>query len=106
MRTELRKRLHQRQTFTATFQRYGCRPGGPHGQIMTCCFEYVTDSDGEVVAGHIWLDRDAGFAHLSLRPGDVVTFEARVTRYPKGWRGERPAHDYCLSHPARAHKRA
>ncbi len=102
MRTKLRQRLHTRSRYTATFQRHGWRPG-PHVPIATCCFECVTDSDGEIVAGHLWLDAGAGFDALDLQPGDVVSFEARVKRYPKGYKGgvnefvSRADYDYCLS---------
>ena len=41
------------------------------------------------MADHVWLNEAKALADLALTPGEVVEFQARVTRYTKGYRGRR-----------------
>ncbi len=44
------------------------------------------------------------FAALQLQPGDRVSFDARVMRYRKDYRGDREEGEYCLKWPTRMYK--
>jgi hypothetical protein len=66
--------------------------------------------DAAVAADHLWFPMTKAFEALGpLTQGDVIEFDARVTRYEKGYRGRRvdvaienpPAYDFRLSRPTR-----
>jgi hypothetical protein len=68
---------------------------------------HVTDDTGKVVADHLWFTKTKGFEALgSLKNGDVIEFEARVTNYRKGYVNRKigvnqRSVDYKLSRPTK-----
>jgi hypothetical protein len=104
----LKERLQERDTFAATFERYGRKSGGWAGKVTILLCD-VTDAHGHVVADHLWMNETEEFRQLGvLQRGVRIRFDARVKRYVKGYRGERegvegkPVEvDYKLSHPTR-----
>ncbi len=112
MRTKLKSINRQRMSFRGVFERYGSKPGfKAHPPIDTLLLRNVTrDDTGEIVTDHLWLTKGSQFAALGeLHKGDVVSFDARVTRYDKGYigrlaeeRGEAwTAVDYRLAFPTK-----
>lgn len=106
MRLALKNRVGIRERYTATVQKFGTRPGSNGQSQLTICFEKVTDDLGESVAEHIWMVYSDPFRALQLQPGDVVSFEARVQKYRKGYAGWRDGElrsfgvDYQLINPS------
>ena len=108
MRRELRKLRGQRQTFTGVFRRYGSKPAYRGSDLLTVLLESIRDTEGNVVADHLWFNLTKGFELLGeLEGGDTIQFDARVQRHEKGYQGRRidvPAWeetDYKLSRPTR-----
>ena len=56
---------------------------------------------GEVVADHVWLKVYTTLENLDLRQGDVISLNARVKPYMKGYYLDAPELDYCLSYPSK-----
>lgn len=108
MRSQLKNINNHRAKFTGVFVRYGKKHFKEH-ETTTLLFRNITALDtGRVMADHLWMNDTVLFQALGeLTPGDVVKFEARVTRYVKGYRGfrdipDKPVEvDYRLSHPTK-----
>lgn len=110
MRKELKCLKHMRATFTGTFERSGTKTSFGHTK-QTLLFTNIRDSDGRIVADHLWFNLTKGFAALGLLPGDAVRFNARCKSYEKGYKGyrddvfDKPIEiDYKLSHPSKLQK--
>lgn len=106
-RRGLRDREGQRLRFRGTFERFGHRRNWHGFDEPTVLLRDVRAvDDASVTTDHLWFPMTKGFAALgSLTQGDVIEFDARVTRYDKGYRGRRddvaiecpPTWDYRLS---------
>ncbi len=112
MRHDLRKIDNIRSKFKGTFVRYGKKYFGVH-ETTTLLFSNITAIDtGQIMTDHLWFNLTEGFRGLGeLNPGDTIRFEARVTKYVKGYRGyredvyDKPVEvDYKLSHPTKVQK--
>ena len=72
--------------------------------------DIIDVSSGKMVTDHLWFNLTKGFEALQLLEGDIVGFDARVTRYLKGYRGRREDElrpvgvDYRLSFPTKVEK--
>ena len=100
----------ERRRFRGTFSRYGKKRGWGGGEDITVLLTDVTDVEtGNQVTGHLWFNLTKGFQSIGLVSGDVVEFDARVTKYTKGYQGRRAerlgeawsAVDYKLSRPTK-----
>ena len=103
MRDKMAPLEEARSTFYATFSRYGWKPGyATHEPIRTLLLVNVKRGQREV-ADHLWFTVTKGFAKLGeLHPGDVVSFDARVKTYLKGYGSwEEKEQDFKLSFPTR-----
>ncbi len=109
MRRELKKHAGQRFTVTATFERFGIKSGYMGRQLRTVLLRDVRRGD-EVLTDHLWFTCGKTFDRLMLREGDCISFDARVSRYTKGYQGWREdvpqwtAYDYRLERPTKAFK--
>ena len=90
MRTALRRRVGEWDTFTGTFCQWGFRDE----RVLV---RDVVASDGTKVTDHIWL-WGRGFRRFVLNPGDRIRFRAQVVIYAKG---RDRCLDYGLGKPAR-----
>lgn len=113
MREALAPHHLRRLTFTGTFVRVGTKPGWKGKVVQTLLLRDIKDDAGNVLTDHLWFNLTREFATLDLQEGDEVKFDARVTRYLKGYRGRRedelafdkpPTWDYRLSHPTHVRK--
>lgn len=111
MRTDL-KNIGEtdRHTFTGRFARFGEKRAykSPIPDVTVLLLE-VKDTDGNMVADHLWFNYTKGFKDCNLAIGDIVQFDARVKEYEKGYKGHRyddeffhpVSIDYKLSHPTK-----
>ena len=106
MREGLKAMENARSKFTGIFVRYGVKPAYKGPPIETLLFRDVRDQTGKLVTDHIWFTTTKGFDVYKFNDGDVVSFDARVKEYWKGYRGRRGddgysqvTKDYKLSHP-------
>ena len=105
MREELRKICGQRKRFFGVFVREGKKPAyrgwgtTGDGYDETIILTDIRDEAGRVVSDHLWFRFTKGFESLNLVPGEVVSFDARVDGYIKGY--ERDSYDYKLSRPTK-----
>lgn len=100
MREKL-KEIHQvRATFCGVVADFGTRTscGYVKHQMLV---RNIRDRHGNEMADHVWFLCAKWNEHL--RPGDEIEFEARVTRYWKGYHDNRQM-DYKLSHPTKVRK--
>lgn len=105
MRKELQNIAGVRQRFTAQFVRFGTKPSYKGAPTITLLFGNVRDKRQKQYTDHIWFTNNLGFKKLNLQPGEQISFDARVKKYTKGYRGRREdveapiSTDYKLSHP-------
>lgn len=107
MRRELAKMEEFRGTFRGTFARFGSK-SGYKGPEPTLLLQNVCNADGKLLTDHLWFNLTKGFTALELCENDVVSFDARVKSYVKGYMGWREdvydspiEEDYKLSHPTK-----
>lgn len=79
MREGLAEHFQATECFTAVFQRYSKTPEGSN----VVCLRQV-HIDGKLVTDHVWIHRSKHIKNMELIEGDLVQFEARVTRYAAG----------------------
>lgn len=110
MRDGLKNMDGNRQRFIATFERFGVKTGWKGAKIKTYLFVGILSQRGQPVCDHIWMSKMLQLELLDLQPGDKISFDARVKRYVKGYKGRREYDDdsftakpievdYKLSHP-------
>lgn len=115
MREELKAINNVRATFQGTVVRFGTKPAFKGAPIKTVLIRDVKDKHGTIMTDHLWFVVGIQFEKLNLIPGDVIGFDARVSKYRKGYRGRRddddyydnrppPSIDYRLSHPTKVRK--
>lgn len=109
MREELQRRDGQRSTFLGTFERFGTKRGWA-GDEPTVLLRDIRTLNGALICDHLWFNLTQQFAALTLAPGDIIQFDARVKEYEKGYKGRREdvyvpiKRDYKLSHPTKVKK--
>jgi len=113
MRRNLKAMNDERRRFTGEFVRFGTKRGWQGAMDPTLLLRNVTDVEiGQRVTNHLWFNLTKAFAALGLVEGDVIAFNARVTRYTKGYQGRRAeqrgeawsATDYKLSRPTKVER--
>ena len=108
LRTELRKiGSNARHTFTGIFKKTGWKDGY-RGSVQTILLLDIKDEHGQVVTDHLWFNFTRGFVAANPMEGDVLQFDARVSKYIKGYMGYRDdvydhpiEEDYQLSRPTK-----
>lgn len=99
----------ERKTFSGTFVRFGIKNGW-NGPEETVLLTNIKDAEEHVITDHLWFNLTKGFKKLGLRKADVVSFNARVAQYEKGYKGYRDdvysevEIDYKLSYPSKVRK--
>jgi hypothetical protein len=105
MRTVLAKEENKRKTFRAIFSRIGKKRNFKGFSEDTILLQNVIDIDeNKIVADHIWFTYSKVFELAGIREGDVITFDARIKRYSKGYVNKalglkHRTTDFKLSHP-------
>jgi hypothetical protein len=99
MRTELAKIFKVRDRFTARFEKYGSRVAYKGPPLKTLLFLDVRRR-GELVTDHLWFTSNKAFEQLDMKPGDQISFNARVKTYSRGRFGQF-GYDYKLSNPTK-----
>jgi len=105
MRKELAKQEGERKKFRAIFSRFG-KKANYHGYSEeTILLKHIVALEtNEVVADHVWFSYTKCFQRLDLTEGMIITFDARVKEYVKGYVNSRykinqRSRDFRLSHP-------
>lgn len=107
MRRALKALEGVRTTFRGTVAQFGMKPGYTGRDLPTLMLKDVMDSAGNIVTDYLWFMVGKQLAALDLHVGDVISFQARVTVYEKGYKGYRddvykPIEiDYRLSNPTK-----
>lgn len=97
MREKLADREGLRGEFAATYKEPGERTSRGYIKPMLL-FVNVCDEQGEEVTDHLWFAKTPSWDALNLQPRDRVKFEARVSRYMKGYHDNRQM-DFKLAYP-------
>jgi len=106
MRKTLKKIDQVRKKFYATFEREGKKVNWNGYSETTLLFKDIRDENG-IVTDHLWFSLTKGFESLgTLKPGDVIEFEARISEYSKGYVNRsigvnQKITDYKLSRPTK-----
>jgi len=108
MREQLAKINGVRRRFQGEFVRFG-EKSGYHHPLATILLKNIIDlASGRLMTDHLWFNDGKGFERLSLKEGDIIRFDARVTSYLKGYLGKHnedefemhcAERDYRLSFP-------
>jgi len=109
MRKKLKQYYNQRTSFTGTFVRYGMKRGFNGLPLKTMLLSDIRLlNQDKVLADHLWFTVGKRLGSLELKEGDVISFDARVTSYQKGYKGFREdvfdkpiSTDFRLSYPTR-----
>jgi hypothetical protein len=82
--------IGERHTFSATFSRYGTKPGGKKRdkRLPTICLQDIKDESGNFVAVRVWVGSTKDMRSLALKPGQRISFDATVDTYVKGYKGK------------------
>src|SRR5687768_5804717 len=104
MRKQLAVENGKRKKFIAIFERVGKKVNYKGYSEETILLKNIVDFEThQVVADHVWFSYTKGFEKLSLTPGVMLEFEARVKEYKKGYVNKalglhKRSADYKLSH--------
>ncbi len=105
MRKELKSINKQRLNFSATVERFGFKSAFRGPDIKTILLKNVK-TNGKVLTDHLWLT--CGKWSEKLNIGDIISFDARVSTYTKGYKGyrddiyDKPVEtDYRLERPTK-----
>ena len=107
MRTTLAKNEGERKRFRATFVRVGKKKNFKGYSEDTILLQNIIDiTDNQRVADHVWFAFTKTFEDADIREGDIITFDARIKRYTKGYVNKalemkRRTMDFKLSHPTK-----
>ena len=107
MRKTLAREEGKRKKFQAIFERLGKKINYKGYSEETILLKNVIDLETKTVAtDHLWFAYTKGFQKLTLQPGALIEFEARVKEYVKGYvnksyRINQQQTDYKLSHPTK-----
>lgn len=84
MRKELKAINGERDTFTATFSRYGSRNNWNGFPEKTYLLKGIRNKDGKILTDHLWIKDGKRISSLGkLKEGDIIQFDARVAPYSK-----------------------
>lgn len=72
--------------YSGTFERYGCLH--EYGIKFVTVLIRNIECNGEIVTDHQWFRINQGFENLQLHNGDIVSFNANVAPYIKGYFGK------------------
>lgn len=78
MRDKLAAYYQQELSLTAYFDRYSKTEDGSN----VACINRVM-LNGDELADHLWIHRSGRMKDLDLQQGDLIAFDARVTRYTR-----------------------
>jgi len=107
MRRALKSLEGVRTVFHGTVVQFGMKSGYTGRDLPTLMMKDVMDSADNIVTDHLWFMVGKQLAALHLQIGDVISFQARVTIYEKGYKGyrddvDKPIEiDYRLSNPTK-----
>jgi hypothetical protein len=107
IRKKLAAEEGERKKFRAVFSRFGKKVNYQGYSETTVLLTQVVDVDQKiVVTDHAWFSYTKGFENIKLEEGMIVSFEARVKAYTKGYVNKRyginqQKMDYRLSHPTK-----
>jgi len=108
MRKALKQLNGERRRFVGVFVRLGTKNGWKGRTLTTVLLKDIKDANGRLVCDHLWFNLTKEFGSLVLKEGTVISFDARVKSYYRGYRGSRedvydkPVKlDFKLSHPTK-----
>ena len=107
VRKKLAAEEGERKKFRAVFSRFGKKVNYQGYSETTVLLTQVVDVDQKVVVtDHAWFSYTKGFENIKLEEGTLISFEARVKAYTKGYVNKRyginqQKMDYRLSHPTK-----
>jgi hypothetical protein len=107
MRHRLAKEEGARKKFLATFSKIGKKVSYKGYSEDTILLTNIQDAvSGEKIADHVWFTYTKTFEKVHLMEGMVISFEARVRQYEKGYVNpklglKKRSVDFKLSHPTK-----
>ena len=106
MRTKLKELNEQRIKIIAEFEKFGLKTNFKGYPEQTALFVNLTDKNNNKLCDHIWFTVGKRIANLNLNPGDIISFDARISKYVKGYVNIREGIDertidYKLNNPTK-----
>ena len=78
----------ERHRFIGVVGKFGWKSGWNYPEKTIMLRDIKLFSTDEILTDHLWFNLGKQFASLNLKEGDVVSFDARVGRYVKGYMGD------------------
>ena len=109
----MRKKLknlgsQERHRFIGTVQKFGMKSSIWESSSTICLVNVKLCGENEILTDHIWLTVGKQLADMELQEGDIISFDARVDSYRKGYKGfidgifmDQTTKDYKLSRPTK-----
>lgn len=88
IRTNLKKHINRRIIIKGKVERFGIKYGWLGNNDVTILLVDVFDITDNFLTDHIWFI--AGVWSSNVKIGDIIQFEARVTKYISGYQGNDP----------------
>jgi hypothetical protein len=85
MREKLKNKNNERLLFSATVNKFGLKPNWHGYGVPTILVTDVKFEDVSFACDHLWFTVGKTIEKLNLKVGDKITFEARVSKYVKGY---------------------
>ena len=106
MRKKLKELNNQRITIIAGFEKFGTKTNFKGYLEQTALFVNLTDENDNELCDHIWFTVGKRIANLNLEYGNIISFEARISSYVKGYVNNRDfvderTIDYKLNNPTK-----
>lgn len=77
----------ERHRFIGTVGKFGWKAGWNYPEETIMLKDIKLFSSDEILTDHLWFNLGKQFASLNLKEGDVISFDARVGKYRKGYYG-------------------
>ena len=109
MRQKLKKLGNkERHRFIGTIQKFGIKSNIWEFSTTLCLVDVKLYGEEEILTDYLWLTVGKQLADMNLKEGDILSFDARVDTYIKGYKGFRDGIfmdetilDYKLSRPTK-----
>lgn len=85
MRKKLKELKDKRIKIIAGFEKFGTKINFKGFPEQTALFVNLTDENNNELCDHIWFTVGKRIANLNLKYGNIVSFEARISEYVKGY---------------------
>lgn len=78
----------ERHRYCAEVAKFGWKSGWNEAEPTILLKDIKLYKSDEVIVDHLWFSLGKQFRDLNLKEGDIISFDARVSKYVKGYMGD------------------